>query len=1026
MGKRLNLSGLEKEIQEYWERNSIHREVCESRRGGERYYFCQGPPFTSGTAHIGHAWNHAIKDAVIRYKTMQGLDVYRRAGWDMHGLPIEVKVEEDVLGSRSKKEIEEYGIESFISECKKFSLQNMNNMTSQLKRLGVWLDWDDPYMTIDSRYMEGVWFLMKKAHQKNLLYEDKQVIHWCPRCETAMAGYEVRDEYRDVMDHSIYVKARLKDKSGYIIIWTTTPWTLPSNTGIAVHPEYEYVKVEYMGERHILARERLEAIAEEIFPEGDYRVIEGFRGEELDGKEYDPIVDIEIQKGIRRKIVVDDELVNLEEGTGCVHLAPGHGEEDFRVGKQHNLEMLSPVDGAGRFTIEPYMGEYIRDSNNVIIKQLDEKGTLLHAGRKSHPYPHCWRCKEPLLLRATKQWFLSVSEIRETLLEKNQEIMWVPEWVGSGRFENWLRNARDWCISRQRYWNTPLPIWRCSCGEMEVIGSLEELRDKATTEINVEEIDLHRPSIDEIKLKCGCGKEMRRVEDVLDVWLDSGCASWANLGYPNQGDKFRELFPADFITEGSDQTRGWFYSLLVSSVIAFDEIPYRRVLYHGFTLDEEGRKMSKSQGNVIDPFEVTDKYGADVLRYYMLWTSVPWEDLRFSYDGLEIINRLMHILWNIYSFTETYMTLDEYSMEKEYRLEFQLEDRYILSRYNSLVDEVTSDYEKLYLFEVCRKIQSFILELSRFYVKLVRDRVWIEGEDPRKMSVYHTLHEVLTGLCKLMAPVAPHITERIYMNLTGERSLHLAYWPQADRSSIYGELEGDMKIAQQIIESVISARQDSGIKLRWPVPRIIVAPKGEWSLQGLEDLILKMCNAKELEVRDVETETIAKVNYSSLGPKLKDRVRELEKALAGEDAEKMKKEMDERGIYELRGYTLVEGDLIFETRVRGDIIAKEYSEGIVYIDSKLDDVLYSEAMARETIRRMQEMRKELDLEEMREIRASIDCREDFRKHLEKNKNFIEKETRSSLSFGEGKGFIKEWDIEGNKIIISLDEGIEDE
>ncbi|MEA1924915.1 MAG: isoleucine--tRNA ligase [Candidatus Altiarchaeota archaeon] len=1021
MGKRLNLPRLEEEIQEYWRENTIYRQVCEAGKGGEKYYFCQGPPFTSGTAHIGHAWNHAIKDAVIRYKTMQGFDVYRRAGWDMHGLPIEVKVEEEVLGSRSKKDIEEYGIENFITECKKFAIQNMNNMTSQLERLGAWLNWDDPYMSIDPRYMESVWFLMKKAHEKKLLYEDKQVIHWCPRCETAMAGYEVRDEYRNVLDHSIYVKARLEDTDSFIVIWTTTPWTLPSNTGIAVHPRYEYVKVEYMGKDYILARKRLEEIAGEIFPKGDYRVIEEFMGEKLEGSEYEPILDIKIQKEFTRKIVVDEELVNLEGGTGCVHLAPGHGEEDFRIGKRDNLEMISPVDEGGRFTIEPYVGEYIRDSNSVIIKQLDEGDNLLYAGKKSHSYPHCWRCKEPLLLRATKQWFLSVSKIRDSLLEKNREIDWVPGWVGTGRFENWLSNARDWCISRQRYWNTPLPIWRCSCGNVEVIGRLEELRDKATTEINVEKIDLHRPSIDEIKIECSCGKEMRRVEDVLDVWLDSGCASWANLGYPSREDKFKQLFPADFITEGSDQTRGWFYSLLVSSIIAFDEVPYKRVLYHGFTLDDEGRKMSKSQGNVIDPFEVTDKYGADVLRYYMLWTSVPWEDLRFSYEGLGIINRLMHMLWNIYSFSETYMELDKYSIEKEYKLEFQLEDKYILSRYNSLVDEVTSDYEKLYLFDVCRKIQSFILELSRFYVKLVRDRVWIEGEDPRKMSVYYTLHHVLTGLCKLMAPIAPHITERMYMNLTGAQSLHLASWPQADKSGIYGELEEDVGIAQQIIESVISARQDSGIKLRWPISRIIVAPKGKWSLKRLEELILKMCNAKELEVRDVETETAAKLNYSSLGPKLKNKMREVEKELVKKDAGKIREEMDKKGVYELNGYTLEKEDLIFETRISDDIIAKEYSQGVVYIDSKLSDMLYSEAMAREAIRRIQDMRKELDLEETRKMKASIECGKDFRGYLQKNKRFIEKETRSILSFGKGGGFIKEWDIEKNKVTIYLKE-----
>ena len=1021
MSKRLNLPELEEDIQKYWDEKSIIRSVCELNQGREKYYFCQGPPFTSGTAHIGHAWNHAIKDAVIRYKTMQGFDVYRRAGWDMHGLPIEVKVEEEVLKSRSKKEIEEYGIENFITECKKFALQNMNNMSSQLIRLGAWLNWDDPYMTIDSRYMEGVWFLIKKAHEKKLLYEDKQVIHWCPRCETAMAGYEVRDEYRDVTDHSIYVKARLKDEDTFILIWTTTPWTLPSNTAIAVHPKHEYVKVEYKGVEYILAKKRLKEISEIIFPEQDYRITDEFPGLKLTDKEYEPMLELEIQQGVRRKIVVDEQHVNLEEGTGCVHIAPGHGVEDYELGKKNNLMMLSPVDEAGCFTIKPYKGTYIRNANNTIIEQLKKQDKILYAGSISHSYPHCWRCKEPLLLRATKQWFLAVSEIRDTLLEKNKEIDWVPEWIGSGRFKNWLANARDWCISRQRYWNTPLPVWRCSCGEIKVIGSLSELQKEATTKIDPDNIDLHRPSIDEIKLKCVCGKEMSRVPDVLDVWLDSGCASWANLEYPHRKDKFEQYFPADFITEGSDQTRGWFYSLLVSSIIAFDEKAYKRVLYHGFTLDEEGRKMSKSLGNVIDPFEVTDKYGADVMRYYMLWASVPWEDLRFSYDNLKIINRLMHILYNVHSFSQTYMKLDEYSNDKEYRLEFSLEDNYILSRYNTLIEEVTQDYENLHLFEVCRRIQSFILELSRFYVKNIRDRVWIEGEDPRKMAVYHTLYHVLVGLCKLMAPIAPHITEKIILDLSKEKSVHLTSWPRADKSAIYPELEEKMQVAQQIIEAVISARQDSQIKLRWPIRRVMVAPKQAWDLDKFEQLILKMSNAKELKIKEVETKTFVKLNYAVLGPKLKGNMSKLKKGLEKTNADEIKKAINEKNKYVINGFELSREDLIFESRISEELVAKEYSGGVVYIDSKLDEGLYSEAMARETIRRIQEMRKELDLEETAKVNVAIECDSKFSKHLTENKDYIEKETRSRLSYGKKAGFVKEWVIEKNKVNIAVEE-----
>jgi len=1014
---QVNLPKIEKEIQDYWKANDIYNVVVESRRGGQKFYFCQGPPFTSGHAHVGHAWNTTIKDWVLRYKTMQGFDVFRRAGWDMHGLPIEVKVEETVLKTRTKKDIEEYGIENFIGECKKFAIKNMNSMTVQLSRLGAWLDWDDPYQTLDRKYMESVWFGIKKAYEKDLLFEDKQVIHWCPRCETAVAGYEVRDEYKEVTDHSIYVKARVKGKDDeYILVWTTTPWTLPANTAIAVNPNFNYVRVKYANDVLILVKERLPVVLKK-----GYQVVEEFKGSMLEGREYMPILDMPIQKEIKHKVVLAPEAVTLEDGTGCVHIAPGHGEEDFRIGKKYNLGAPSPVDEAGRLTAEPYKGIYIRDANQIIIKDLEKAGRLLWEETISHRYPHCWRCKTPLILRSTKQWFLAISKIRDRLLENNKGVDWVPDWIGSGRFENWLLNAKDWCISRQRYWNTPLPVWRCECGNMEVIGSIKELSDKSAHELDTDSLDLHRPFIDKVHLKCKCGKEMHRVKDVLDVWIDSGSASWANLLYPHETEKFDKLFPADFITEGSDQTRGWFYSLLVMGTIAFDTAPYKRVLYHGFTLDAEGRKMSKSLGNVVDPMDVMDKHGADVFRFYVLSANVPWDDLCFSWEGLVAVERTLNILWNVYSFADTYMKLDNYDPGRKYKIELAAEDKWILSRYNSLVKDATAAAESLHPHEFCRPINDFILELSRWYVKLIRDRVWIEGEDPRKMSVHYTMHEILTGLSLLMAPVTPHYSEYMYMKLTGERSVHLRKWPMTDVSRIDKDLEKNMATVQQMVECVNAARQMAGIKLRWPISRIMIALKEDFDLRPFEQIILKSCNAKSLELKDVKAGLVVKPNLATVGPKYKKDAGRIIQHLKTVDAMKVKEEVDRTGKYRIDNLVLEASELLFETKMPEDLVAQEFSSGMVYIDSKTDPHLLSESMAREVIRRIQDMRKTMKLQELAVVDSYIECDQEFRKHVSDNKPAIEKETRSRITLGKCSAghFEKKWDIEGSEMTISI-------
>ncbi|ODS40483.1 isoleucine--tRNA ligase [Candidatus Altiarchaeales archaeon WOR_SM1_SCG] len=1027
--KQLNLPELEQQIQKYWDDAGTFRRICEMRKPGKKYYFCQGPPFTTGHAHIGHAWNHTIKDLIIRYKTMQGFDVFRRAGWDMHGLPIEVKVEQDVLKSKNKREIEEYGIDNFIRECKKFAIRNMHAMTGQIKRLGIWLDWDDPYMTIDRRYMEGVWFGIKRAYEQDLLYSDKRVIHWCPRCETAMAGYEVRDEYRDVTDPSVFVKAKILSdnelNNEFILIWTTTPWTLPANAAIAVHPDYDYVKIK-LGDEILILAEGLLGVIEKTGRE--YKILNKFKGIELEGLRYEPMLNIPIQQGFSHRIVLAPELVTLEDGTGCVHIAPGHGVEDEAVGAKNNLQKLSPVNPSGKFTTEPYMEIYVRDANKIIINDLKNSGNLLAEETVFHRYPHCWRCKTPLILRTTNQWFLAVSKIKDKLIVKNREISWVPDWIGSGgdsRFENWLKNAEDWCISRQRYWNTPLPVWKCECGNMEVIGTIDELIEKAVQDIDPEILDLHRPAIDKITLKCSCSREMHRVKDVMDVWLDSGSASWANLGYPHKKEIFNKLFPADFITEGSDQTRGWFYSMLVSSVISFDSIAYKQVLYHGFTLDSEGRKMSKSLGNVIDPLDMVEKYGADAFRFYLLFATVPWEDLRFSEEGMQSVGKMLNILWNTYSFAKNYMEIDNYKFNKDDCGELEIADRWILSKFNSLIIDATFGMEKVYPHEAVRPINDFVLNLSRWYIKLVRDRVWIESSDPRKISVYYTLHTILTGLSVIMAPVTPHLSEHVYRDLTGEESVHFKKWLTADEKLIDKKLEDRFSTAQKIIECVLAARQEADIKLRWPIRKVTVTPKEPLEIDPVKNLILKMSNAKELVIEDVEVTLVVKPNFASMGPKFRGDAGKIVKKLGELDAAEIKNAIDENNEYKLKiegnEFILNPDDLFFETKLPENIIAEEFDGGMVYIDKTLDDKLYSEAMAREVIRRIQDMRKEMDLNEVAVVDVLIDTNEGFDLYVKENLEYIEKETRSKIGFGKGEGFGKVWKIEGSEVRVVVKE-----
>ncbi len=1107
---------IEKDIENFWNTHNIADKFKNLNKDNvQHFYFCQGPPFTSGEAHIGHAWNHIIKDAIIRYKTAQGYNVFKRAGWDMHGLPIEVKVE-GKFGIKTKKDIEIFGTDKFIEECKNFAITNMQAMTSQLKELAVWLDWENPYLTIDKHYMEGVWFGIKQAYEKNLLYEKEKVIHWCPRCETAMAGYEVADGYKEVTDTAIYVLTKLKNNVQYnnkfkdasIVIWTTTPWTLPANVAIAVNPEIDYCIVEYKNERGGAERvicsrnstkrifggqkskgkdmkdtkkkkykddvlevntknndvktENLENFEENSKDKSknenlNLNIIETFKGKELENLQYEPMLNIPAQNEVEHKIVMAKELVCEEDGSGCVHIAPGHGEEDAIVGEKYHLSSLSPVDESGKFTIDPYKGIYIKDANKIIINTLKETGKLLKKENVTHTYPHCWRCHTPLLLRKTKQWFLAISKIRDELLRNNEKVNWIPDFIGHGgnsRFENWIKEPTDWCISRQRYWNTPLPVWKCEkCNNIDVIGTIPELAEKGyiveegnlrnLKKINSEEeiSDLHKNFVDNVVIKCEkCGSYMNRVKDVMDVWLDSGSASWANLGYPADKTKM-SLFPPDFITEGSDQTRGWFYSLLVMGTIAFDSIAYKNVLYHGFTLDEKGKKMSKSLGNVINPKDVIVQFGVDVMRMYVL-SITPWDDLKFSMEELKNTDKLMNMLLNVVAFIKTYSGLDNYVYDKhktseEYfaqiKNDLQIEDRMLISLSNSLVRNTKENFNKFNIHTSVNEMEKFINILSRYYLKLIRHRVWMEKESREKETAYFTLFYTMDKFCKILSPLAPHIAEYIYRTLFYNEedvminSVHLCPFPEYDESLIDEKLNTKLELCNNIVNCVLSAREKAKIKLRWPIREINVNIQNDKisDLHEVEQVILTLANAEKISYEKINTTMKIKPNYASLGKKFREKTAEVVNII-GKISDKECKIIDRDGRIKINGLEITQEDIKTETLLPEGIVGEKFDGGIVYISTKIDEDLFRIGIARELIRRIQTMRKDLDLKELEVVECVIEGDEEFSITINDSKALIEHETRTKINLvplhSEKISEIysaKDWEIEDFEVRIGM-------
>ena len=1045
----------EREVQELWLSRGIYEKVKKLRGGGKAWYFLDGPPYASGSIHLGTAWNKIIKDTILRYKTMCGLNVLRQPGWDCHGLPIEVKVEE-LLGIRTKKDIEQkIGVDQFVQQCKKWAIDHVALMTEQFKQLGVWMDWDNPYITFRNDYIESAWWTFKCAYERGLVKKDMRVIHWCPRCETALAEHEVRGEYQDASDPSLFARFRLRERQNeYLLIWTTTPWTLPADMAVCVNPDYDYSEVAVGPDVYILATALVEKVMQEL-GFSDYRVLDSVKGNSLEGLRYEHPLLEEVPKQkeyVEHHRVILGRHVTLDEGTGCVHTAPGHGEEDFTVGTRYGLPIFSPVGPDGKFTAEAgkYVGMFVKDADRVILEDLQQKGLLLKHGTITHQYPYCWRCQSPLLFRATEQWFLKVAEIKPSILKKNSEkVQWVPDWAAI-RYANGVESVGDWCISRQRYWGVPLPVWVCEqCKNVVVIESLKKLASLSLTPLG--DIDLHRPYVDRVEVRCEkCGGTSKRVSDVLDVWFDSGIASWASLGYPKSSDLFKLLWPSDFITEGEDQVTKWFYSQQVVSVAAFDDVPYKKVLMHGFALDERGRKMSKSLGNVVAPEDVVSKYGVDVLRIYILGANPPWEDLKFSWKGLEIVQRMIGVLWNVHVFATTYMSLDEFDPKKidlnKVRANFKQEDLWMISRINSVSQDVTKNLDNLDLHSAVRTISNFVLEdLSRWYVRLVRERVWIEKDDPRKLAAYVVLYQAMHVLMRLLAPFAPHMSEVIYRDLvrsinpTGAESVHMLPWPSADDKAIDKKLEGGMNIVRTFVDACAAARQQAKLKLRWPVKIVTIKVSNREAadaIKGLEELLRNQLNCKKLVVLGPDE------RFESLPLKIKiddQRFREKFGTLAQKameilktiDSTRLAEELDRHGFAGLQfdGYKLsIERDLISfeEGEAPEGFVLTQTGFGKILVDTRMTQELKAEGMARELIRRLQTMRKEMDLGMEERVDVEIGIIEE--KNLElirTQQNYITREVRvrslriCRASDVSGDGYVKDWNIDGDSFRLLI-------
>lgn len=1025
----LNFVEREKEIEKFWKDGDYFNKSLELRQGSPTYMFYDGPPTANGKPHIGHVLTRVIKDMIPRYRTMKGYNVPRKAGWDTHGLPVELEVEKS-LGIDGKDQIEAYGLEPFIAKCKE-SVWEYKGMWEEFSdTVGFWADMEKPYVTYHNDYIESEFWALKQIWEKGLLYKGFKIVPYCPRCGTPLSSHEVALGYKEIQERSAVVRFKAKDDEAYYLAWTTTPWTLPSNVALCVNPDESYVKVKKGDYTYIMA----EALCSQMFGE-DFEILDRFIGKDLEYREYEPLFDF-VKPNKKAYYIVCDNYVTLTDGTGIVHTAPAFGEDDSRVGLKYDLPFVQLVDAKGEMTSETkWPGVFVKDADPLVLEDLDKSGKLFSAPEFTHSYPHCWRCNTPLLYYARESWYIKMTAVKEDLIKNNNTINWIPQSIGKGRFGDWLENIQDWAISRNRYWGTPLNIWVCECGHMHSIGSIEEL--KSMSDNCPDDIELHRPFIDRVTIKCPkCSKQMVRTPEVIDCWFDSGAMPFAQHHYPFENKEvFEDQFPADFISEAVDQTRGWFYSLLAVSTLLFNKSSYKNVIVLGHVQDENGQKMSKSKGNVVDPMEALNEYGADAIRWYFYVNSAPWLPNRFHGKAVtEGQRKFMGTLWNTYAFYVLYAEIDKFDSTK-YKLEkdkLSVMDKWLLSKLNSLVLEVDSNLENYRITEAARALQAFVEDLSNWYVRRCRERFWAKGMEQDKINAYMTLYTALNVVCRLSAPMIPFITEAVYQNIvrsvdsTAPESIHLCDYPKADESYIDKELEASMDEVLDIVVLGRAARNAANIKNRQPVAKMYV--KAENTLDKFYvQIVEEELNVKSVEFTD-EVESfvtyIFKPQLKTVGPRYGKLLGDIKQALAELDSHKALKELEADGVLKLdikgEAVELSKEDVLIETAQGESFISESNSRVSVVLDIRLTPELINEGFIRELISKVQTMRKEAGFEVTDHIVLSQSGNEKIAAIIKANVEMIKSEVLADeIRTGETEGFTKEWNLNGEHVILSV-------
>ena len=1034
----LNFVEREKKIEKFWNDNHIFQKSMDSRKEGPTYTFYDGPPTANGKPHIGHVLTRVIKDMIPRYRTMKGYMVPRKAGWDTHGLPVELEVEK-MLGLDGKEQIEQYGLEPFIGHCKE-SVWKYKGMWEDFSgTVGFWADMDNPYVTYHNSFIESEWWALKQIWEKGLLYKGFKIVPYCPRCGTPLSSHEVAQGYKDVKERSAIVRFRVKGEDASILAWTTTPWTLPSNVALCVNPDEEYVKVKMKedGQVYYLAA----ALCDTVLGEDSYEVLERYKGTDLEYKEYEPLyqcaADAAEKQHKKAHYVVCDGYVTLTDGTGVVHIAPAFGEDDSKVGRKYDLPFVQMVDAKGEMTKETlWPGVFVKKADPMVLKDLDERGLLFAAPNFEHSYPHCWRCDTPLIYYARESWFIKMTAVKEDLIRNNNTINWIPESIGKGRFGDWLENVQDWGISRNRYWGTPLNIWECECGHQHSIGSIEEL--KSMSDNCPEDIELHRPFIDAVTIRCPkCGKQMKRVPEVIDCWFDSGAMPFAQHHYPFENKElFEQQFPADFISEAVDQTRGWFYSLLAISTLIFNKAPYRNVIVLGHVQDENGQKMSKSKGNAVDPFDALETYGADAIRWYFYINSAPWLPNRFHGKAVQEGQRkFMGTLWNTYAFFVLYANIDNFDATK-YTLDYDklpVMDKWLLSKMNSMIRDVDDNLNNYRIPEAARVLQEFVDDMSNWYVRRSRERFWAKGMEQDKINAYMTLYTALVNVAKAASPMIPFMTEDIYQNLVrsidknAPESIHLCEFPSVDEMHIDKQLEADMDEVLKVVVLGRAARNTANIKNRQPIGKMYVKADHELSDFYVE-IIEDELNVKSVEfVEDVRnfTSYSFKPQLKTVGPKYGKQLGNIRKALAEIDGNAAMDTLKAEGALKFdfgaELVVLTEEDLLIDMAQTEGYVSESDNVVTVALDTRLTPELLEEGFVRELVSKIQTMRKEAGFEVMDHICIYQQNNDKIADILTRYADTIRSEVLADdIRTGEMGGYTKEWNINGETGILGVE------